>query len=129
MWRFGLFLAVVLVAVPSVHAQEAGQFFDSNGVQIHYVDQGEGEPVVLIHAMLETLEAWTDSPVESGLLDAGYRVLAFDVRPHGQSGKPHDPTKYGIEVVRDVVRLLDHLALDRAHVVGYSMGWAWWPTP
>ena len=48
--------------------------------------------------------------------------MAFDVRPHGQSGKPHDPTQYGIEVVRDVVRLLDHLALDRAHVVGYSMG-------
>ena len=109
------------MAASSTQSQNS-RFFDSAGVQIHYTDQGNGEPVVLIHAMLETLQVWQGSPVTRGLLDAGYRVLAFDVRPHGQSGKPHDPAQYGLEVVRDVVRLLDLLGLDRAHVVGYSMG-------
>ena len=113
--------ACVLMAASSTQSQNS-RFFDSAGVQIHYTDQGNGEPVVLIHAMLETLQVWQGSPVTRGLLDAGYRVLAFDVRPHGQSGKPHDPAQYGLEVVRDVVRLLDLLGLDRAHVVGYSMG-------
>ena len=53
---------------------------------------------------------------------AGYRVIALDCRGHGQSGKPQDPGQYGLEMVRDVVRLLDHLNVERAHVVGYAMG-------
>ena len=52
MRRFGLLLAFVFVVAPAAHAQDAGQFFDSNGVRIHYVDQGEGEPVVLVHGFL-----------------------------------------------------------------------------
>jgi pimeloyl-ACP methyl ester carboxylesterase len=55
---------------------------------------------------------------------AGYRVIAMDCRGHGQSGKPRDAGQYGLEMVRDVVRLLDHLNLERAHVVGYSVGGA-----
>src|SRR5262249_23725638 len=51
-----------------------------------------------------------------------YRVIAFDNRGHGKSGKPHDPKKYGAEMVEDAVRLLDHLKLKKAHVAGYSMG-------
>lgn len=116
-----LAVALVLLGASAARAQD-GLFFDSNGLQIHFTDQGNGEPVVLIHAMLETLQVWEGAPVTRGLLDAGYRVLAFDVRPHGESGKPHDPALYGLEVVGDVVRLLDHLELDRAHIVGYSMG-------
>ena len=53
---------------------------------------------------------------------AGYRVIAFDNRGHGLSDKPHDGARYGLEMVRDVVRLLDPLNVDRAHVVGYSLG-------
>jgi pimeloyl-ACP methyl ester carboxylesterase len=51
-----------------------------------------------------------------------YRVIALDNRGHGKSDKPHDPNKYGTEVVEDTVRLLDHLKIKKAHVVGYSMG-------
>lgn len=46
----------------------------------------------------------------------------MDCRGHGKSGKPHIPSAYGQEMVDDVVRLLDHLELQRAHVVGHSMG-------
>jgi len=51
-----------------------------------------------------------------------YRVIALDCRGHGKSDKPHDPKLYGQEMVEDVARLLDHLRIEKAHVVGYSMG-------
>jgi pimeloyl-ACP methyl ester carboxylesterase len=51
-----------------------------------------------------------------------YRVIAPDMRGHGKSDKFHDPQKYGKELAEDVVRLLDHLKVRKAHVVGYSMG-------
>ena len=55
-------------------------------------------------------------------LATDYRVIAMDTRGHGESDKPHDAGAYGAEMARDVVRLLDHLNLPKAHVVGYSMG-------
>ena len=123
MRRFGLLLAFVFVVAPAAHAQDAGRFFDSNGVRIHYVDQGEGEPVVLVHGFLASYaENWEAPGIMQALGTAGYRVIALDCRGHGQSGKPQDPGQYGLEMVRDVVRLLDHLNVERAHVVGYSMG-------
>ena len=122
MKRFGLLLAFVFVTVPVAHAQDAHQF-DSNGVQINYVDQGTGEPVVLVHGLTETYVGnWQEPGIIEALSTAGYRVIALDNRGHGASGKPYDPKQYGLEMVRDVVRLLDHLNIERAHVVGYSMG-------
>ena len=49
-------------------------------------------------------------------------MIAIDNRGHGRSGKPHEPEKYGIEMVNDAVRLLDEMKIEKAHVVGYSMG-------
>jgi pimeloyl-ACP methyl ester carboxylesterase len=98
------------------------QFFDSNGVRIRYVDQGSGPLVVLIHGFSGSLDSgW----VETGVLPklaADYRVIALDCRGHGQSDKPHDPKSYGLQMGQDVVRLLDHLSIARAHIVGHSMG-------
>lgn len=51
-----------------------------------------------------------------------YRVIAMDCRGHGMSGKPHDPKQYGPEMALDIVRLLDHLGICKAHIIGYSMG-------
>jgi pimeloyl-ACP methyl ester carboxylesterase len=96
--------------------------FDSGGTQIHYVVQGkeDGEPVLLIHGFTLNGEAqW--GPVLKALVK-DYKVIAMDCRGHGGSEKPHDPAKYGLEMARDAVRLLDHLKIDKAHVVGYSMG-------
>jgi pimeloyl-ACP methyl ester carboxylesterase len=123
-----LSLVVCSYAAPiAVVAQEAGlkkPSFDSAGVPIHYVVEGrqEGEPVVLIHGFTATIETqW--SPVIDAL-KKDYKVVALDCRGHGGSGKPHDPKMYGMEMVNDVVRLLDHLKIDKAHIVGYSMGTA-----
>jgi pimeloyl-ACP methyl ester carboxylesterase len=98
------------------------QYFDSNGVRIRYVEQGNGAPVVLIHGYTASIEAnWSEPGVFSNL-SRDHRVIAFDLRGHGKSGKPHEPSAYGREMVRDAVRLLDHLRLQRAHIVGYSLG-------
>jgi pimeloyl-ACP methyl ester carboxylesterase len=115
----GLF-AFHLFALDLMAAQD--QFFDSNGVRIRYVDQGSGPPVVLIHGFSGSLDSgW----VETGVLPklaADYRVIALDCRRHGKSDKPHDPQSYGLQMGQDVVRLLDHLNIARAHIVGHSMG-------
>ena len=91
-------------------------------MRIRYVDRGNGEPVVLVHSYAGDLE---DQWVTTGVLPElarSHRVIAFDVRGHGKSGKPHDPEAYGPEMAWDVVRLLDHLGIANAHVIGYSMG-------
>jgi pimeloyl-ACP methyl ester carboxylesterase len=97
------------------------KFFDSNGVSIRYVEQGAGEPIVLIHGTGQSANIW----VRPGLVKefaATNRVIALDLRGHGKSGKPHDPAKYGREMGLDVIRLLDHLKIQRAHLVGFSLG-------
>jgi pimeloyl-ACP methyl ester carboxylesterase len=127
MTRRLLAAVTVFVLAPAglVRADEAGvkkPYFDSNGVKIHYVVQGkeDGEPVVLIHGFTSDIEGgW--APVLKAL-SKDYKVIALDCRGHGGSGKPHDQKKYGLEMVEDVVRLLDHLRIKKAHVVGYSMG-------
>jgi len=117
---FALVLALVFFALPAaVSAQD--KFFDSNGVQIRYVDQGSGEPIILIHGLNNTVETWAVPGILANLAK-DYRVVAFDMRGHGKSGKPHDPRQYGREMGLDIIRLLDHLSIRRAHVVGYSLG-------
>ena len=61
-------------------------FADANGIRIHYVEQGEGTPVVLIHGFPELWYSWRHQI--PALADAGYRAIAVDVRGYGQSGRP-----------------------------------------
>jgi len=102
--------------------KDEGSFFGSNGVRIHYIERGEGEPVLMIHGFTASASMnWQSSGLVDKLAE-NYHVIAIDNRGHGKSDKPHDPAAYGLEMVEDQVRLLDHLGIDRAHVVGYSMG-------
>jgi pimeloyl-ACP methyl ester carboxylesterase len=115
-------LACGLVFVLPAPVQAEDQFFDSNGVKIRYLVVGKGEPVVLIHGYTMDIEKnwWLPGVIRE--LSKNYQVIAFDNRGHGKSDKPHDPSKYGNEMAEDVVRLLDHLQIKQAHVIGYSMG-------
>jgi pimeloyl-ACP methyl ester carboxylesterase len=119
--RFSLGIASLLVLLPS-DLRGAEDTFDSNGVKIHYLVEGKGEPVVLIHGFAVDIKTQWLLPGIVKNLAKDYQVIALDLRGHGQSDKPHDPKKYGLEMVEDVVRLLDHLKIAKAHVVGYSMG-------
>ncbi len=109
-----------LFLVPLLHAEDL--FFDSDGVKIHYTVEGSGEPVLLIHGYTANIAVnWAAPGVIKALAD-NYQVIAIDNRGHGQSEKPHDPQAYGMKMVDDSIRLMDHLKLRKVHVVGYSMG-------
>jgi pimeloyl-ACP methyl ester carboxylesterase len=100
------------------------QSFDSDGVQIAYIDEGEGEPILLIHGFASNIAAnWVDPHWVRTLIKAGRRVIAYDNRGHGQSEKLYEPEVYGAPMMaEDACRLLDHLGIARADVLGYSMG-------
>jgi pimeloyl-ACP methyl ester carboxylesterase len=115
----------LLPAFGSVANAEEG-FFDANGVKIRYLTEGTGEVVVLVHGFAASAEMW-DKPSPPKVkvfaeLAKNFRVIALDCRGHGKSDKPHDPKLYGKEMVEDIIRLLDHLKIKKAHIVGYSMG-------
>ncbi|MBX3419916.1 MAG: alpha/beta hydrolase [Pirellulaceae bacterium] len=116
-----LMLMFVILATGAACAAEE-RFFDSNGVRICYLEQGQGEPVILIHGFTANSRLNWVLPGVVDALDDNFRVIALDMRGHGRSDKPHDSNQYGIELVHDVTRLMDHLQIARAHVVGYSMG-------
>ena len=99
----------------------AAAFFDSEGVKIHYIDEGKGSAVILLHGFTSSLRSWRRMGTIS-LLAQSRRVVALDARGHGESDKPHDEAAYGLEMARDVIRLMDHLGIERAHLIDYSMG-------
>ena len=77
---------------------------------------------MLIHGYISDLwKAWVQRGFFAKLAER-YHVVALDCRGHGRSDKPADPAMYGPEMAWDVVRLLDHLDVGAAHLVGYSMG-------
>lgn len=98
--------------------------FQSDGLSLAYETFGEGKPVLCIHGFASSGKVnWIDTGWVETLTGAGYRAIVLDNRGHGQSDKPHDPEAYyPSDMARDAVKLLDHLELDRAAVLGYSMG-------
>ncbi len=87
----------------------------------YFVDSGSGEPVVLLHGFSQTHAAWLSTPLYDGLA-RDYRVIAVDLRGHGDSDKPHDPMSYGPNLHSDLIDLLDRLDIGKAHFVGFSLG-------
>jgi pimeloyl-ACP methyl ester carboxylesterase len=100
----------------------ADETFDSNGVKINYSSKGQGEPVILIHGWLSSGWINWDLPGTTALLAKNYRVIWLDMPAHGRSDRPTSEEAYGLKLVEHVVRLMDHLKIKKAHVVGYSMG-------
>jgi len=100
------------------------QRLDSDGVSISYLDEGQGDPILLIHGFASNSTVnWRNTNWIKTLNGAGLRVIAFDNRGHGQSEKLYDPSDYGAPVMaEDARRLLDHLGIARADVMGFSMG-------
>jgi pimeloyl-ACP methyl ester carboxylesterase len=100
------------------------QTFDSDGVEIAFLDEGEGDPILLIHGFASNVATnWVDTGWVRFLTAAGRRVVAIDNRGHGASEKLYDPEQYPSPVMaEDARRLLQHLNIPRADVMGYSMG-------
>jgi pimeloyl-ACP methyl ester carboxylesterase len=98
--------------------------FRNGDVEIAFLDEGAGDPVVLVHGFGSTMEInWVNPGWVTTLTGAGYRVVALDNRGHGASSKLYDPAAYQMTLMADDVRaLMDHLQIVRADVMGYSMG-------
>jgi pimeloyl-ACP methyl ester carboxylesterase len=98
--------------------------FKNGSVEISYLDEGEGEPIVLVHGFASNKEVnWVHPGWVTTLARAGRRVIALDIRGHGASSKLYEPAAYdSATMAEDVRALLDHLGLARADVMGYSMG-------
>jgi pimeloyl-ACP methyl ester carboxylesterase len=112
-----LFIASVVPA-----AEPTSGTFDAKGVTIRYVEQGTGEPVVLVHGLAASALLNWQVPGIFAALAKDHRVIALDLPGHGGSDKPEKPEAYGSQMAEDVVLLLDHLHIQKAHVVGYSLG-------
>lgn len=98
--------------------------FIHDNMRIAFIDEGEGDPILLIHGFASSsLVNWVQPGWVKTLTDAGYRVIAIDNRGHGQSTKSHDPADYQPALMAgDAAALLGHLGIEKAHVMGYSMG-------
>ena len=122
-------MKIVPLSTSPASARSAMPTFLSDDVRIAYLDEGprDGTPIVLVHGFASNSRVnWVTTGWVATLIEAGHRVIAIDNRGHGASEGPHDPARYGTatHMAEDVRRLMDHLGLERADVMGYSMG-AW----
>lgn len=125
MMKFKALVGVVVAfCAMAQFARATDDVFDSKGVKIRYVTEGQGEAIVFIHGWLGDSSMWGQDGAGNTKLpnSPGYQLIALDCRGHGKSDKFYDSKKYGAEMAADVVRLLDHLKIKKAHLVGYSMG-------
>ena len=100
--------------------------FDSDGVRLHFEVNGpeRGTPILLVHGFASDYRLnWVGTRWQETLTSAGFRVIGLDCRGHGHSDKPHDESAYAVDFMAgDLVRLLDHLNVQAAAYLGYSMG-------
>jgi pimeloyl-ACP methyl ester carboxylesterase len=98
--------------------------FKNGAVEIAYLDEGEGDPIILVHGFASSKNVnWVYPAWVSELKKDGRRAIALDLRGHGESSKLFDPDEYSIEIMADeTLALMDHLKIDRVDMMGYSMG-------
>jgi pimeloyl-ACP methyl ester carboxylesterase len=98
--------------------------FHHGAVEIAFSDEGEGDPIILVHGFASSKNVnWVYPAWVSELKKNGRRVIALDLRGHGDSSKLYEPERYSIEILAsDVIALMDHLKIDRADIMGYSLG-------
>ena len=114
-----LFLCVLFATSSFSQDVPENKYFDSDGTRIRYIETGDGVPVIALHGFTmdsnSMLNRFSD-------LAKNHRLILFDLRGHGLSDKPHTVAGYGREMGHDVIRLMDHLNISKAHLLGYSLG-------
>jgi pimeloyl-ACP methyl ester carboxylesterase len=120
----GLALALLVAAPAMAQPAAASRTFEaSDGVRIHYLEAGQGTPVILLHGSTGDSES---NYVTTGILAAlaaNHRVIALDFRGQGDSEKPTAPRRYAADrFPQDILEAMETLGVERAHFAGYSMG-------
>ena len=98
--------------------------FHNGAVEIAYLDEGEGNPILLVHGFASTKNVnWVYPGWVSELKRNARRVIALDIRGHGDSAKLYEAADYEVATMAgDVTALMDHLNVERADIMGYSLG-------
>jgi len=96
-------------------------YANNHGVRIYYELEGKGYPLVLAHGLSGNLNHWRKENY-ANTLAKNFQLILFDARGHGKSDKPHEISDYGLNMVEDIIAVLDHLGITKAHYYGYSMG-------
>lgn len=112
-------LAVFSALTGSAIAEDKGQYADINGLHMYYEVHGEGAPILLIHGGLCTIEGCFGPLIEK--LAASHQVIAFEFQGHGRTAdidRPLDPEL----LADDASKLLEQLSIEKADVLGYSIG-------
>ena len=95
----------------------------ADGVRIAYEMLGEGPPLILAHGFAsDRKQNWANVGWYETLTAAGFGVVALDFRGHGESEKPHQDRFYGDKMLGDVLAVMDAEKIERAELMGYSMG-------
>lgn len=96
----------------------------SDGVGLAYHEVGEGRPVILLHGLFSSAQMnWVKFGHADRIASEGFRVIMPDLRAHGDSDAPHDPSKYSADIlVRDLKELVAHLELGEFDLGGFSLG-------
>ncbi len=99
-------------------------FTSSDGIQLAWREMGQGRPIILLHGLFsDSFVNWFKFGTAERIAREGYRVIAPDLRAHGQSGKPHEPMHYPqLVLVRDLKELIAHLHLEDFDLGGFSLG-------
>tara|TARA_R110002074_G_scaffold161480_4_gene319352 strand:+ start:22292 stop:23092 length:801 start_codon:yes stop_codon:yes gene_type:complete len=116
-------LTIFLFFFGYISFSQTKDFKTFDGVTIVYNDEGEGEPVLLIHGFINSRKSWDNTKLKKDLLNKGYRVIVPDLRGSGDSDKPQEDKAYKNDAeVIDLKLLMDHLNIQRYKAVGYSRG-------
>ncbi|MBI2824300.1 MAG: alpha/beta hydrolase [Planctomycetia bacterium] len=123
-WLLVLGVSLVVRDVPAGSVPSHGYLVVADGLKIHYVVLGHGTPVILIHGAGGSAEGnWFANGI-AGALAKNHRIVAIDCRGHGKSDDPAGNSMPNRTMADDVIELMDHLDVAKAHVHGYSMGGA-----
>ena len=98
-----------------------GQMIETNGIRLNVMVYGNGPDVILLHGFPDSADLWRNQI--PALVEAGYRVIAPDLRGSGNSDAPEGKSNYTLDkLIKDVSGLMDHLGVKRARVVGHDWG-------
>lgn len=131
MLKYGIILAVCLLAPVAALANDADIFdavehhyADNDGVKLHYVTLGQGDPVLFVHGFPDVWFSWTHQM--DGLKD-DFKVAAMDLRAYNKSDKPEGVENYKLEIlIEDVAAVIDALGGNAtlvAHDWGGAIAW------